>query len=219
MKKTKSRQCVYCGEIEATTKDHVIPKTLFTKPYPSNLITVPACLGCNNAKSLDDDFLRDWLTVDLIGSQSPTAREIFDTKVMGSVARNSSVVARTILSQRRTEPLFSKGGIYLGSYPTAPIDQERVSTMFHRVVRGLYYNARKQRLPGGYTVEVLRYLPHDFEAVLSEFYGKLHPNGPRTLGNVFSAIYILAKEDPFTTIWLMWFYDRVGFSVSVFKKD
>lgn len=216
MKKTKVQQCVYCGEVKETTKDHVIPKSLFTKPYPSNLITVPACLSCNNTKSLDDDLLRDMLTTDFIGSQSPIAQKIFETKVMGSAARNSSLLVRTVLTQGRSEPFISKGGVYLGTYPTVTIDEERVSRMFHRIARGLYYDARKQRLPDGYMIEVLRHLPHDFEALLKEFHEKLHPSG-RRLGNVFSAIYVRAKEDPFSTMWLIWFYDRVGISISILK--
>lgn len=218
MKKAKIRQCVYCGEFKGTTKDHVIPKSLFTRPYPSNLITVPACFSCNNAKSLDDDFLRDLLTTDFIGSHSPVAQKIFETKVMSSAAQDSSLLVRTVLSQGRLEPFFSKGGVYLGTYPTVTIDEKRVSRMFHRIARGLYYDATKQRLPEGYTVEVLRHLPHNFEALIEEFRKKLHPSG-RRLGNVFSAIYVRAKEDPFSTMWLIWFYDRVGISISILKED
>jgi hypothetical protein len=47
--------CVYCGE-EATTSDHVIPRCLLEKPYPSNLPTVPSCADCNNGYSKDEEY-------------------------------------------------------------------------------------------------------------------------------------------------------------------
>ena len=47
--------CVYCGE-PATTKDHVPPRCLLEKPYPTNLRTVPCCSRCNSKFSLDEQY-------------------------------------------------------------------------------------------------------------------------------------------------------------------
>jgi hypothetical protein len=48
--------CVYCGSI-ATTRDHVPPKLLLERPYPTDLWTVPACRDCNNGFSSDEEYL------------------------------------------------------------------------------------------------------------------------------------------------------------------
>src|SRR5207253_10981223 len=108
---------------------------------------------------------------------------------------------------------YTRGGIYLGNQPSFPIDEERVKAIFSTLVRGLYYDARRKRFPDGYVFDVLRYYPWDFKAVWERFF-QLHPNGPRILGNVFGCAFVSAQEDPFTTYWLFWFYERVLISVS-----
>ena len=212
MAKPTIRQCAYCGEAVATTKDHVIPKGLFAQPYPPNLITVPACEPCNNRKSQDDDYLRDLLTCDIFGSESPVAKQVFE-KVLTSDRRGSSTIVKTAREKMRFEPLHTRGGIYLGDFPTFPIDGERFNKIMETLVRGLYYDARRQRFPDGYTFELRRYQPWDIESVLGE-YQRHNPNGPRIVGNVFGCIFLSAKEDPFSSLWLLWFYERVFFSVS-----
>jgi hypothetical protein len=52
--------CLYCHG-KADSKDHVPPKLLLEKPFPRNLITVPACVLCNNRFSLDEQYFRDGL--------------------------------------------------------------------------------------------------------------------------------------------------------------
>jgi hypothetical protein len=212
-RKSKKGQCIYCGITTKLTKDHVIPKGLFVRPYPSNLITVPACSDCNEAKSKNDDFLRDFLICDAFASNSPIAQSIFDEKMTRSITRNSSQFSRIAMSEARYEPLLTRAGIYLGTFPTIPIDEERIKNIFSVIVRGLYYDARHKRIPDNYIFEVLGYRPWDFKQVW-EYYKKLHLNGPRVLGKVFGCAFVYAEEDEFITTWLMWFYESVFFSVS-----
>ncbi len=209
----KMRRCAYCGETAKSTKDHVVPECLFKKPYPPNLITVPACEPCNNAKSLNDDFLRDMLVCDLFGSQSPVAQKVFES-MLSSDRKDSSVIARLARANAQFKPLHTRAGIYLGDFPTFPIDEERVKTAFETIARGLYYDARRQFFPEGYAVEVRRYHPWEFDGVWQVF-KRFHLNGPRVLGDVFGCAFASAEEDPFSTYWLMWFYERVLISVSI----
>lgn len=48
--------CFHCGAA-ATTVDHTPPKVLLDRPYPDEMIAVPACYECNNAASLDESWL------------------------------------------------------------------------------------------------------------------------------------------------------------------
>lgn len=52
--------CLYCHG-NADSKDHVPPRSLLERPFPKNLITVPACVLCNNGFSLDEQYFRDGL--------------------------------------------------------------------------------------------------------------------------------------------------------------
>jgi hypothetical protein len=190
-----------------------VPRCLFTQPYPPNLITIPSCDECNRTKAENDTYLRDMLALDLFGNESPVAKQIFHSKFLASQRRNSSILARAATSTAKLEAFHTKQGIYLGHYPSFPIDGERVEKIFATLVRGLYYDALKKRYPEGYRFEVFRHYPWDFKSI-SETFFNLHPNGPRILGNVFGCGFLKAQEDLFTTYWLIWFYERVLFSVS-----
>jgi hypothetical protein len=48
--------CLYCGRA-ADTREHVPPRTFLEQPWPINLRTVPSCLACNRAWSLDEQYL------------------------------------------------------------------------------------------------------------------------------------------------------------------
>lgn len=219
MSKQKRRNiCVYCNKRRADTRDHVIPKCLFEKPFPPNLITVPTCSKCNGKKSKDDDYLRDYLTMDFAGSTNDTAQRIFSGKVMRSVARNRSALAKSVLQEGKEEPIHTKGGIYVGHAPTARIDEQRLIRIFDYIVRGLYYDHRKVRVSVRYPVKVSRIMPWDVERAAKDF-SKFNLNSRSPLGNVFGCSYACAREDPFSTFWWMRFYDQVFFYVSFINPN
>lgn len=206
-------QCAYCGVFAEISTEHVIPKSLFTQPYPSHPIVVPACDRCNKDKSPHDDLLRDFLIFDFCGCQHPVAQTLFQTKALRSFRRNSSVLARTVVSDAQLEPLHTRGGIYLGTYPQVRINDTQVQTIFSTIVRGLYFDARRQRLPDNYVFQVRRIYPWDFKEVWRGLKEK-NLNGPRIIDDVFGCAFLSATEDPYTTLWFLWFYGSVVFSVS-----
>lgn len=55
MRKKKTKACVYCGSA-AGSVDHVIARCLLEKPYPTNLLTVPACEECNRDYGSDEEY-------------------------------------------------------------------------------------------------------------------------------------------------------------------
>lgn len=218
MKSNKREICVYCDVRNASTRDHVLAKCLFPPPRPANLITVPCCGVCNREKSTDDDFLRDYLTVDFAGNSSPTAEMIFQGKVRRSISRNSSEVARSILKNARNEPLYTGGGVYLGDVVFAPLEEFRFVRLFSQIVRGLYFHYMGKLIPLEYPIKVGRVMPWDFEAVWNVF-SNLNFSVCGPLGDVFVGGCARVKEEPFSTWWLMTFYGRVHFSVEALNPD
>src|SRR4051812_45735772 len=97
--------CVYCNIREATTMDHVIAQLLFSKPLPNNMITVPCCWDCNQAKKLDDEFLRDMMIVDVENDHHGINAGPKRGSVQRSMRRNQSMLAREI---RAKGPLMPK---------------------------------------------------------------------------------------------------------------
>ena len=50
-----TKRCIYCGN-PAQSSEHIIARCLLEKPYPNNLLTVPACSSCNHSVSSDEKY-------------------------------------------------------------------------------------------------------------------------------------------------------------------
>ena len=74
--------CVYCRMSKATTKDHVIPKSLCKKKGVSSQgLVLPCCEACNFYKA--DKLLHEW--------DGPVSREMMRLRV-GELAWNGSLL-------------------------------------------------------------------------------------------------------------------------------
>lgn len=212
-------ECVYCGETKETSRDHVIPRALFEQPVPKNLITVPACDSCNgDKKSTSDTILRDLLVTDFIGGQHHTAENKFSGPLIRAHRRNQSLVARNIVSNARIEPLYTSAGVYLGKYPMLKIDKSEVNNIFTWIVRSLYYDHQKKRIPDDYTFTIRRYHVWDFRQILQTL--RQHNTsfrGKHTLDDVFNCAYVESPQDQFNTWWFLRFYNAVCLVVATEK--
>ena len=205
--------CAYCGRTAPLTRDHPVARSLFGPTPPPNLITVPACGPCNTAKSELDVYLRDYLVMDIQGHNHPVASSLFRTKVLRSFRRGSSALAKTLLASAALSPLYTPGGVYLGSAPQAPIDEPRLTEAIASVVRGLSFHYRKHPLSDTVSFLVRRHMPWHFAAV-KEALSDLPRHTPKPLGTVFWCEYAVTATSPQHSLWLLSFYDRVVFSVA-----
>src|ERR1035437_6543267 len=55
--------CIYCGEADSPTMDHVPPQSMFPEklPHDVELVTAPACKRCHDANQKDDTITRNIL--------------------------------------------------------------------------------------------------------------------------------------------------------------
>jgi hypothetical protein len=193
--------------------DHVIPKSFFLPPLPSDMVTVPVCEPCNNKKSKNDSYLRDLLVMDLHCSEHPVAKVLMKGKVIRSARSNHSEVARAA-REARPKAKYSINGLYLGHYPSFPMDGVRLNESFATIVRGLYYRLRRIRLRDDYCFKISRvdslHLHEAYEEML-----KMKANGPYVLANVFGCLFVYVAEDPHMTSWLLWFYG--GFVLQIYS--
>ena len=132
-----AKLCALCGKAKATTKDHIPPKGIYPKPYDPkiNFKTVPACAGCNNGASADDE----WFKV-LIGVATGAYRE--DTQaVIDSVARtigNNQSVANQLFRTHRDVYAQLRGEL-LEPAVAVTFDNKRYSAVISRIVQGLHW--------------------------------------------------------------------------------
>ncbi len=199
--------CVYCDAEPSATMDHVVPKSLFPRPLPAEMVTVPACQRCNNEKSRDDDYLRDMLVIDIENTLHPVAQRLLAGEMSRSARRNRSLIARDIASKGAIRPMHSMGGIFLGQFPCVPLDEVRVNRLFARITRGLYYKVSGcRRLPQNCEFEVRRVDRFRLRQAV-DLLVRLGCRARRDLGNVFGCMQVIAAEDPSVTHWLQWYYN------------
>ena len=212
MRKPAVDTCVYCGTHTEVTREHVVPKCLFPRPLPATMVTVGTCHLCNNSKSIDDAYLRDFLLADLATGKSIIAQQLRTDAFKRSVQKNRSEIARLAVKRAYRKPLQTPGGIYLGSPMAAPVDARRLELSFERMVRGLYFYIWKDHLPRDYTFEVARIDGFHTTAVWSEM-RQTGANIAAIRSDIFVCQYAFAIEDHAVSRWLLLFYNTIVIEV------
>lgn len=201
-KPKQSQKCVYCDQRNGTTDDHVVPKSVFLRPFPCNMVKVPACVLCNGEKSKDDDYLRDMLLLDRENETHPISQGELKNKLIRSINHNRSHLIRDGRRTRKPTPFYSVGGVYLGTASAITLDKSRMDRMFGRIVRGLYYRFTEEtRLPADCTFEVGKIHP-----MAKEQTSKLFDRpGARAykMGDSFNCVYMISKDGPTESLWLL----------------
>jgi len=197
--------CYNCGIRQATTRDHIIPKTLLPDPKPSRLLTVPACRECNESFSKDEEYFRDRLAA-VIGdpsSEDPVIWEKAWESLQKPEARGKKLGFYRDVFQLPKPVITNRGIPPIG----IRMNKERVNRVVEKMVRGFYYHLFKERLEGvkfhidlfssikpGRNVKTLRkYL----EMVLSS------PTWRRTFGSQTWVAVLLLEGDRRGGIWVI----------------
>jgi hypothetical protein len=140
MGKAKKRQvgvCVYCGQsVNQITADHIPPKNLFPNPKPSNLVTVPCCLRCNQQAAKDDEYFRTIMTMHGDVAKHPEAVRVLPTVQRG--LRKQGGFRKAFLTALRKAEICIPGGLYLGNTTVLSVDFERLERVASRIIQGLF---------------------------------------------------------------------------------
>lgn len=128
--------CIYCLKRRATTRDHVPPKAVLSRPYPKNLTTIPCCAECNLGFSLDKEYFR--LMVLGLFCHSPEADAVFD-----------GPMSRSFEHRPRLEDMLFEALVLGKNRPVAVLDQARIDRVGAKVVRSLQFLESNEPLPSG----------------------------------------------------------------------
>lgn len=123
------------------TRDHVPPKTLFSKPLPDNLPTVPACERCNVSFKKDDEYTQTVLALDFRAS---THRDVLGS--MSTMARalqypEARRFTQSLLRSSRYTGLLTPSGTPVSKMA---VDVTRIEATGEHIVRGLHYLETKK---------------------------------------------------------------------------
>lgn len=120
-------KCIYCGAIGDST-EHVPPRCFLERPYPANISTVRSCLACNQRFSKDEEYAIALLA------------QIGETDWLTAKITKDGCVDRAF----RRKPAFEQRFIdRLGVDDDGRVfiepENERLGTVFTKVICGLYY--------------------------------------------------------------------------------
>lgn len=134
---TLDNPCAICGGREATTRDHVPPKSIFPKPRPDPLITVPACAQCNNGASDDDDKFKVYLSLHTAGNNE-IARKLFLEKTKRTLDRNQALLNK--IRDESMEIVIESNNSGKEKRTAIKWDSRVHDAVIERTIRGLYFH-------------------------------------------------------------------------------
>ena len=198
--------CTYCGGQRELTVNHVPPRGPFSKPRPSDLVTVLSCRERNAAFMKHDEYFRLAITTGIDKEKFP--RELADSvKAINSLIRpESRGFARLMLQNYEFGPA------------RLTVDKSRLEIVLYRIARGLFYHHKRVRMVGNIAF-VFRVINERLMANLNvrervdRMSETLTTIGPGTFRYAFEPF---DQPDPFGIAWVMRFYDhRAFFCVTV----
>ena len=209
MKKQKETICGICGVNQATTREHVPPKSIFLNPKPSDLITIPACFNCNNATSESDERFRLFLGLH-VARFSKQGEQLFKEGVISTTRHNNRYRAEILSSGERV--LFTTpAGVINGSGVSIPWDSKAHDNTIEKIIRGLFFHHYKKIIANNAQVTV------NFFNSLPKLEIELYEN---SIGNgIFRYAYNKVEESDYASIWLFNFYDGHWAGGTVLEKD
>jgi hypothetical protein len=163
--------CAYCNSARGDTRDHVPPRSFLSRPFRAGLRTVPACSKCNSLTSADEEYLRD--VVLTLYSNSPSADSLWESGVARSFDRSPAIESSV------WRALYVEAGT-----PFVALQEQRVTRVATKIVRGLTFLHSSVRLPLNATILTRVYEPS---------------NTPRLLGQLLSGARVDALDAPHFT--------------------
>lgn len=201
-KKNAEQLCVICGVKKATTKDHVPPKSIFAKPRPSDLVTIPACHSCNVSGSVADEEFGAFVAMATTIKNNGSDKKLFHQRVVKPLHHNKRLY-RQIIDQSKAVTLVTPSGIIYDKAYQTHWNVEAHQKVMERTVRGLYFHHFSDILDKStnFQIEAFETWPEEIINISKTLYQK--SIGEEKLVYRFGKTM---KNDYVATLWLFQFY-------------
>lgn len=186
--------------------DHVPPKLLLARPYPANLITVPACLRCNQSFQKDDEYTRTVISLDVRASKNCDVRSKLPA-IMRSLQRpNAKAFLEYLASQTTASTILGHGGTPMGQ--VVDVYHARVNATGTRIIRALHFFETGEPLTRDAVVKVGAKAglgPHEADTLeIARAFSKFSDRRDREIGRAFSYV---AGFAPGMSVWMILMYE------------
>jgi len=202
MTRTHRNICAICGINTATTLDHLPPKSIFPRPRPNNLITVPSCKECNQNASILDEAFRLYLALHVVRQGDEATKKYFQEAL--KTFEHNGRLQREIINNSQPIDCTTESGIYLGQGMKVTWNSTAHDAVIERIVRGLYYHHFGEVLPPQAKV-----FPKWFSEPNEEFLQTMNDLTKNIIGNnQFVYFYGRSENDPTKSVWYFEFYGQ-----------
>ncbi len=210
-RRTRWDSCGLCGELRITTREHVVPRSLYPASKSSSKfrrITIAACATCNNGTADDDAHFRN--VVLLAGEPNDAVNELWSGPVRRGFAQlDGRRRARDIFELMRPAP-----DVGPNQYRIFPAEDPRVLRIVRKIIRGLsrHHEIAYPLSDGQVFADVMRQtIPEEILAAME--HKSAEPD-------VLKYGYLsLSEPSGLSSAWFLRFFQRTTFIGLVFANE
>ena len=189
------------------------PKCFFPKLQRNNLITVDSCKEHNEDTSLDDEYVRNIITMMIQGNS--TAYEHFSNKSIKSFEKSHALLQSITEKQH---PINFNGNQTVA----LEINRDRIDVIMRKIAYALFYHKHKQRwlrklITATTHLKTSDFENDDFGKLIEELQQQHTPAYEGTNPDVFKFAFIKMDDDINNQFLRMKFYD--GFEMWIIPDD
>ena len=189
------------------------------------MITVPSCEECNSGKgdgidrkmSLDEEYVRTVFCMSEPADRHPIAMKVLTESVFTSFDR-SPKFQQSFLKSGRFETQQTPSGILIPNKFTFEYDMSRMTRVFTKIAKGLFYNFSKRPVKKTSAVNVYAKVDQETVDYFAKMINDANHVGPFEIQNqtvVFSGGRNNAESDD--SCWILVFYK--AYAVVVYIVD
>ena len=224
MAKNKTGECAYCGMYGQITRDHIPPKSFFSEPKPSSVITVPCCPKCNQDFQKDDDYFET-----LVTRREDVNAPYVKGKVETLLRPEATGLKNLLLQSSFWAEIVTDSGLFLGFAKAIEPNFHRLYKTIEHIIKGLYYYQNGHRLGDRYFIKTLHPLDknrdnyEDIKNLALEALPYFPMSNPCYKENDFSYkninFALPGENSTCLSVWLLTFYKKVPFISFIFDKN
>jgi hypothetical protein len=130
--------------------DHIPPQNLFPRGT-EGIIQVPACKGCNNPDSKDDEYFR-LSAMSIATENNPSATEANAVNLRAITRKGAEKFRKALARKSKPVILKTETGLFAGMTTNIPLEIERLNRTAAKIARGLYYHHKGHPVPEGFSL-------------------------------------------------------------------
>ena len=209
--------CVYCQSADGGTRDHVPPRGLFPKPWPSTLVTVPCCETCRKNQSRDDEYFIRTLALHYDLGESSSVQALLPKVTRSLAYPKQRAFNQSLFRSIKEYQLAIPAGTPPRKVRTYSVDLERLKRVVTRVTVGLFSHEFGRALPTDcYRSATPLYgtenAPRDTQKHIDKLLALVLRAPERSVQREVHFYHVLpSNDDPCQSLWLHVFFTRAPF--------